>query len=92
MPNEPTMSRKERLAGAGILAIVGTGSLVLAQFPGLGLLDALRISNIITLPYIIAAASLISALALSVYISPEEHLWGSDDPPCERNLCRHARH
>lgn len=92
MANEPTMSRKERLAGAWVLAIVGTGSLVLAQFPGTGLLDELGISNIIALPYVIAAASLISALALSAYISPEEHLWGSDDPACERNLCRHTRH
>ena len=90
--NEHIMSRKERLAGAGVLAVTGVSALVLAQVHGLGLLNELQISNLIILPYIIAAVSLISAFALSVYISPEEHLWGSDDPLCDRGSCRHARH
>ena len=77
---------------AGVLATIGMSSLVLTQVPGLGLLNEFRISNIITLPYIIAAVSLISALALPVYISPEEHLWGSDDPVCDLDRCRHTRH
>jgi hypothetical protein len=86
------MSRKGRLVGAGVLAIIGVSSMALAQVPGLGLLKEIGISNIPVLPYIITAISLISAVALIVYVSPEEHLWGSDDPSCDRDTCRHIRH
>jgi hypothetical protein len=86
------MSRKERLLGAGVLTVIGVSSLAFPQFPGLGLLYELRISNVIALPYIVAALCLISALVLFTYISPEEHLWGSDDPGCEKDTCHHIRH
>jgi hypothetical protein len=86
------MSRKERLVGAGILGTIGASALVLAQFPGLGPWRHLSAFHFVPVYYIVASLSLISALALSLYISPEEHLWGSDDPPCEREGCRHARH
>jgi len=86
------MSRKERLVGAGVLTILGISCMALARVPNLGLLNNLGISDIIALPYIVAAVSLISAVALYVYISPEEHLWGSDDPVCDRDACRHTRH
>jgi hypothetical protein len=79
------------LVGAVVLAVVGVSSLAATQVSGLGLLNELRISDIIPLSYVIAALSLISAIALSLYISPEEHLWGSDDPGCDRESCRHAR-
>ena len=80
------MSRKGRLVGAGVLIILGISCMALAQVPSLGLLNQLGISDII------AAASLISAVALYVYIPPEEHLWGSDDPVCNRESCRHIKH
>ena len=86
------MSRKERLVGAGVLAVIGASSLAVTQVSGLGLLNELKISDIIALPYVIAAVALISALALALYISPEEHLWGTEDPNCDRESCRHARH
>jgi hypothetical protein len=86
------MSRKERLVGAGVLTVIGVSSLAATQVSGLGLLDDLKISNIIALPYVIAAVALIAAMALSLYVSPEEHLWGTDDSGCDRDTCRHARH
>ena len=86
------MSRKGRLMGAGVLTIVGISTLALSQFPGMGLLNDLKLSNLIALPYVIAAVMLISAIALSLYVSPEEHLWGSDDPACNNDKCRRTRH
>jgi hypothetical protein len=86
------MSRIGRLAGAGALAIVGTSFMVLALVPAPGVMDAFYALNLAGLPYLIAAVSLISALALSLYITPEEHLWGSDETSCDRASCRHARH
>lgn len=65
--------------------------MVMAQFPGLGPWGQTGASHIVPVWYGIAALSLISALALSLYISPEEHLWGSDEPSCDRACCR-ARH
>ena len=70
------MSRKERLVGAGVLADRRNIVPGLAQVPGLGLLYELRISNIIALPYIIAAVSSISALALSVVYLPRRSISG----------------
>jgi hypothetical protein len=92
VPNQHIMSRKGRLVGAGVLGAIGASSLVLAQFPGLGPVGHVGASHIVPVWYVIALLSLISALGLSLYISPEEHLWGSEDPPCDRDVCRHARH
>lgn len=78
--------------GAGVLTVIGVSTLAFPHFPGLGLLYELNIGNMIALPYIIAAVCLISALVLSTYISPEEHLWGNDDPGCDKEKCRHTRH
>ena len=80
------------MVGAGVLAVIGASSLAVTQVSGLGLLNELKISDIIALPYVIAAVALISALALALYISPEEHLWGTEDPNCDRESCGHARH
>jgi hypothetical protein len=91
-PINENMSRKERLVGAGVLAVIGASSLILSQVPGFGSLNMLRISNLVPLSYVIASLSLIIALALSLYISPAEHLWGNDDPPRDRECCRHLRH
>ena len=78
--------------GAGVLTVIGVSTLAFPQLPGVGLLNEVGLTNNLALPYIIAAVCLISALALSTYISPEEHLWGSDDPGGERDTCRHSRH
>jgi hypothetical protein len=86
------MSRKGRLAVAGILALIGMLSMFMDRVPGLGMVNELKVSNIVYVPYIVAAGFLISAIALSVYISPEEHLWGTDDPGCDREKCCNARH
>ena len=90
--NRRFMSRKERLLGTGVLTIIGVSSLAFPQLPGFGWMYELRISNMIALPYVIAAICLIYAIALSLYISPEEHLRESDEPGCERDICRHTRY
>jgi hypothetical protein len=69
------MSKKVRLVGAGVLTIVGTSSLVLSQVPGLGSPSDLKVSNIIPLPYVVAAMSLIS-LWPSLYTYPQRSIYG----------------
>jgi hypothetical protein len=86
------MSRKGRLVGAGVLAVVGISSLFSTQVPGLGIINEVKIFNFTFLPYIIAVVLLISSLTLALYISPEEHLWGTDDLGCGRNGCCNSRH
>jgi len=64
------------LMGAEVLIIIGISPWLMTEGPRLRILAELRISNIIPISHLIVAVLLISALALSLYISEEEHLWG----------------
>jgi hypothetical protein len=83
------MSRKERLTGAGVLAIVGASFLFISRVPSLSIMNEFRIYDVAFIPYILAAIFMSAALAVSLYISPEEHLWGTDDLGCDR--CKRCR-